>query len=368
MSHVEPAPKQRRFDVVGAALAGVWTLLLVIPAETVLTSDDSVAKKALFLFHTALFAAIYTAGFGFLEHWKSTGRRKVTGAWITLTLFLIAGHWFYLGIETVFYITWVVALLAFSLPLKASLPLNLALVAAAAGAYLSARPEAGVMSALFLLLGPAVVTVIAVVSDHSERASSLERRLLVVEERERIARDVHDVLGHSLTLINLKAELIHRLIDTDPEAAKQAASEVATASRTALAEARQTVTRIQAPDFSGEIRAARRAFDTAGITATLPEPELAHQVAGVNAQLFSWVLKEAVTNIVRHSGASRCEVTVTPERLEVRDNGTGVPGSLPEGGGLAGLSERVESAGGTLTLQSNDPRGTRVIVSMTGKG
>src|SRR5690606_1275223 len=141
----------------------------------------------------------------------------------------------------------------------------------------------------------------------------------------------------------------------DPEAAQRAAAEVASAARTALAEARQTVTRIQAPDFSGEIRAAKRAFDTAGITATLPEPESAHQTAGVNAQLFSWALREAVTNIVRHSGASACEVIVTPERLEVRDNGKGLPAALPEGGGLAGLSERVEGAGGAITLIDNEP-------------
>lgn len=213
-----------------------------------------------------------------------------------------------------------------------------------------------------------------------KNADKAKADLKIVHERERIARDVHDVLGHSLTVITLKADLASKLITADPNRAAAELQAIAQLSRASLAEVRSTVTRLRIPDFSGEIQASGRALHTAAITATLPDAASAVSVAGVNASLFSWVLREATTNVVRHSGASVCEVRLSPTGLEILDNGTGIPAGCAGSGGLAGMVQRVEAAGGMLIIEGASAgwlaahpgggkagrQGTRIRVSMDG--
>jgi two-component system sensor histidine kinase DesK len=168
-----------------------------------------------------------------------------------------------------------------------------------------------------------------------ERRRELDAELAVVAERERVARDVHDILGHSLTVITIKTELAGRLIDLDPQRAKAEMSEVNQLARDAIA-------------------GAESALLAAGITADLP----GRNIHTPNGSLFAWVLREAVTNVVRHSGASRCVVVIDDTSITVRDNGSGM-GASGFGNGLRGLTERVESAGGTLSVTS-DADGTAV--------
>ena len=115
------------------------------------------------------------------------------------------------------------------------------------------------------------------------------------------------LLGHSLTVINLKSELARRLIDSDPQRAQQELQEVSALSRRGLAEVRSTVTRMRMPTFEGEIHAAQRALETAGIASHLPS---AAKSAGLYDAEFSWALRELSTNVVRHSGAAHCWVQV----------------------------------------------------------
>ncbi len=209
-----------------------------------------------------------------------------------------------------------------------------------------------------------------------ERADMTRAALALSEEREEIARDVHDVLGHSLTVITLKAELAQRLLEIDPARASAEMEAIAQLSRASLAEVRSTVTRLRVPDFSGEIEGAARALQTAGIRAELPDAQSALAVAGVNAKLFSWVLREAVTNMVRHSQADVARVRLSPAGLDILDNGTGVGDA--RGNGLTGLAERVEASGGAVTFgpapkewlaqnpSPTDGVGTRIRVSMDG--
>jgi hypothetical protein len=215
----------------------------------------------------------------------------------------------------------------------------------------------------------------------SKNADKTQAKLDMVSERERIARDVHDVLGHSLTVITLKADLARKLLHVDPDRADAELEAIAQLSRSSLAEVRSTVTRLRIPDFSGEIQASARALQTASIAAKLPDAERALSVFGVNSSLFSWVLREAVTNIVRHSQAGFCEVRLNNTGLEILDNGVGIPAEYAAGSGIKGMKSRVESAGGTLIIEDAparwlrahpagsgavDIRGTRVRVSMDG--
>ena len=218
-----------------------------------------------------------------------------------------------------------------------------------------------------MLWGIAVmVLVISVVSRAMEEQQERQRedlgRLQLTEERERVARDVHDVLGHSLTVVSMKTELAQRLVDVDPARAKAELAEVQDLARTALAEIRATVGGLRVARLADEVESARVALRGAGIEADLPADvsvvDPRHRIT------VAWVLREAVTNVVRHSRADRCRVTLASDGLVVEDDGRGLSGHR-EGNGLRGLRERVEQAHGELELGPGaDGRGTRLEVRL----
>ncbi|WP_026919510.1 sensor histidine kinase [Gordonia shandongensis] len=192
-----------------------------------------------------------------------------------------------------------------------------------------------------------------------ERQRELSRQLAVVNERERVARDVHDILGHSLTVITVKTELAARLVDLDPDRAKRELAEVNSLSRDALAEVRATVGALRTPNLDDVLAAASSALSAAGVAADLPP----RGTESPHSELFAWVVREAVTNVVRHSGARRCSVTVDETSLTVADDGRG-SAVLRYGNGLSGLAERVDAAGGAFSVTSEET-GTVVRVDMT---
>jgi two-component system sensor histidine kinase DesK len=184
-------------------------------------------------------------------------------------------------------------------------------------------------------------------------------RLVVQEERNRFARDLHDILGHSLTVVAMKAELAGRLVHLDPAGAEREIGEVERLTREALADVRSAVAGYRGVTLAGELANARAALRAAGIAADLPTA--VDDVPGDRRALFGWVVREGVTNVVRHSGARRCTVTVTSTSIEVRDDGHGrVAGTghgepdLRPGHGLVGLGERAHAFDGRLWTRSSD--------------
>ncbi|MFJ5269130.1 sensor histidine kinase [Streptomyces sp. NPDC088358] len=183
-------------------------------------------------------------------------------------------------------------------------------------------------------------------------------QLAANEERLRLARDLHDLLGHSLSLITLKSELAGRMLPGQPEKAAQQVADIEQVSRQALVDVREAVTGYRRPRLSGELAGAQVALTAAGVAADLPtEPDRA-DLAGVaeeSESALAWALREAITNVVRHSGARRCVVELVRRQtldgpvleLAVEDDGSGGSGDGP-GNGLTGLSERLEKAGGAL--------------------
>lgn len=184
--------------------------------------------------------------------------------------------------------------------------------------------------------------------------------LAVAEERNRVARDMHDILGHSLTVIAVKAELAGRLITVAPDRAAAEVAELEDLARGALADVRATVSGYRGVNISSELASARSALEAAGIEPQLPGA--ADEVPAKSRELFGWVLREAVTNVVRHSGASRCTVTLSRRSIQVDDDGRG-PGGSSDGGGLRGLGERAAAQGATLSLGRSAMGGFRVRVS-----
>jgi two-component system sensor histidine kinase DesK len=182
--------------------------------------------------------------------------------------------------------------------------------------------------------------------------------LAVENERTRLARDLHDILGHSLTVITVKAELAQRLMDTGtPEAAERARAEVADLerlSRDALSDVRRAVAGYRELTLPGELARARSALAAAEIDARLPSS--ADEVPTELRELFAWTVREGITNVIRHSGASTCEVRLTPTSAEVRDDGRGPNGTGGGfGSGLTGLRERAATVGATVVTRQLEP-------------
>lgn len=190
-------------------------------------------------------------------------------------------------------------------------------------------------------------------------------RLAVTEERLRFARDLHDLLGHSLTTISLKSQVARRLTDQDTALAREV-GDIESVAQQALAEVREAVTGYRGRSLADELDAARSTLTTAGIDVTVllegtPLP------AQLDA-LLGWVVREGTTNMLRHSRARACEFRLTRVDgmvcLDVRDDGVGPDESCAAGNGLSGLAERVAGAGGTLDSGPAPGRGFRLAARL----
>ena len=179
-------------------------------------------------------------------------------------------------------------------------------------------------------------------------------RLALEDERNRFARDLHDILGHSLTVITVKAELAQKLFDVDPQRARAEVNDLERLSRDALADVRRAVEGYRELTLPGELARARMALEAAEIEAHLPNST--DDVPSSARELFAWTIREGVTNVVRHSGAHTCTVTLTPTSAEVADDGRGpAPSGTAGGHGLVGLRERAAAAGATIVTTTLEP-------------
>jgi len=181
-------------------------------------------------------------------------------------------------------------------------------------------------------------------------------------ERERIARDLHDLLGHTLSLVVLKSELASKLAERDPERSREEIRDVERIAREALAEVRAAVSGYRTSGLEAEVQRARNTLSTAGVRL---ETEIAQRkLPPAQEAVLCLALREAVTNIVRHSGARNCRLVVgctdSACTLSISDDGRG--GNAPFGSGLSGMRERVDVLGGSLTRHGTG--GTTIIVSL----
>jgi two-component system sensor histidine kinase DesK len=192
------------------------------------------------------------------------------------------------------------------------------------------------------------------------------QQLAAVAERERIARDLHDVLGHTLSVIVLKAELAGRLIERDPERAAREIADVESTARSALAEVRETIGGYRARGLAAELAAAKRTLESAGVSlACEAVPDAETNLRATEETVLSLAIREAVTNIVRHAEATKClmrfeQTTDGFHALLVEDDGA--HSVRHEGNGLRGMRERVQALGGRFKIQSD--HGTRLLIEL----
>ena len=201
-------------------------------------------------------------------------------------------------------------------------------------------------SAVFMFV--AGITFFIGSSIESKRQAGTQASL---EERERVARDVHDVLGHTLTVIALKSELAGKLLERDPGRAHAELREITHLARESIEEVRQTVAGLKVQSLSEEITAASQALESAGIDLRREGSAWSDldSIPAANQAVFAWVIREATTNIIRHTAARRATIKLDRSSLTITDNGVGIS---PEaaGHGLEGLKARVEQVGGTLSI------------------
>jgi two-component system sensor histidine kinase DesK len=196
-----------------------------------------------------------------------------------------------------------------------------------------------------------------------KRANAEIEHLSQEAERERIARDLHDLLGHTLTVITVKLDLARRLLARDPAHAKNEIIEAEQTARTALAEVREAVVGYRAEGLTAEMARARRTLLSADVQLTTTIAPVELSPAQVNVLCLA--LREAVTNIVRHAHASACHVELSEVDahiyMTVDDNGIG--GTLREGNGLRGMRERLHGVAGTVKLSNAAKGGTSLLLA-----
>ncbi|WP_460809317.1 sensor histidine kinase [Nocardioides salsibiostraticola] len=336
----------------GWVVAGVWLVFLAYPVSETFDTDAPALVQALSLALITAYAVVYLLGW-------SVWRAHALTVWFVMLL-LGLGAVPIIGIEAIGLTPYLGAFSALLVPapwwkpttvISALLPV-LSLIGGDFPAF------------FFLMVWPIIgfCTAMRVFSELDGRSEEARAELALVAERDRVARDVHDVLGHSLTALSIKAELAARLIDVDPARARTELESIQETARQALAEVRSTVGGLRAANLEDELTAAPRVLADAGI-----ETRLVGTVADTDPRhrtLLAWVLRESVTNVVRHAGASMVSIELSPTGLVVTDDGSGLV--HPDGNGLRGMRERVSAAGGTLHLSGHhaEPQGTRVEVTL----
>ena len=348
-------------------MAGGWSLLLLPWVYAAAVSEHPPVVRVLLTLNVLAYVAAYC---GALYYAMWAERRLVSlgtvalmaGLWVGMVVGLGAGGTDGGVLYTIsFLIVTVIALL----PRRVSGIVALAVVA---GGILLYRWQFGPVD-LGSLIGIVAMTfamigMFGLIRANSELRNAREElaRMAVTEERDRMARDLHDVLGHSLTTITVKAGLARRLLERGDDA--RAADEVADVERLgrqALADVRATISANRVASLAAELAGAREALRAADIEADLPRA--VDVVPADRRQVFAYVLREGVTNAIRHSGAGRVTVRLAPDSIEVADDGVGAPSGTPAGNGLTGLAERLAAIGGWIDSGPGERGGRRLVAT-----
>ncbi len=359
---------ERRFSLYTMIAAGIWLVFLAPAVQEGWAHRETVAGWLGLLSITA-FAVVYVWSF----HWSRPRRRsglllrRVDPAAASILLALLAlgaAMVLTLGGPGLGFTVYVAVAGVMLVPIRWSLPLAVVL-AAIAEALARMVPGWEGAQGISVSVGLATFAVWGM-WQAMRRTMDLAQvreenaRLAVGQERARMARDLHDILGHSLTVITVKAELAGRLLDADPERVRAEVADIERLARDALADVRRTVEGYRDLSLVGEISRARAALDAAEIDADLPGST--DDVPSQWRELFAWTVREGVTNVVRHSAARHCTVRLMPDRVCIADDGRGWLGAQGAGHGLAGLHERAADAGARLLVES--PAGGGFSVTM----
>jgi len=340
-----------------------WLLVLVITVSPLLGTPMSSGHRAVTLANLALIAGIYLwltlsaapPSAALDDDVPRAPRRRVAGviflAALVIPLVLLVpegGMWWHVSY----------AVIAAGLLLPPQLA-GAAILVFVAGALLGARLVTGRLDLRLLIelaIGGAAMAVrhLTIIVDELRAAREELAHRAADAERLRIARDLHDLLGHSLSLVALKSELAGRLLPTDPTAAAREISDIERSARRALRQVRDAVAGYRQPTLNGALSAARELLAASGIR--LSVRAAASDLPPAADGLLAWTVREGVTNVIRHSRASSCSVSMQRSAasacVRIEDDGDGIsPTAIVEGSGLAGLRERCAALGASLETE-----------------
>ena len=356
MSHVtqetDVAAGPQRVRRMGVLYSGVWLIWLFAPIEAAWLLGNTPARWV-GIAATLAFAGVYVMIFGRVSQHRMQGESLVpvwvAARWLVVlaavgvVVVLAVGQQ---GLGTAIYLAVCAVVL---LPVRVAVPL--VMVVAGGSEIISGMVDGwanGLRWSLLICIAAFAMWGVTQLMNRNldlMRAREENARLAVEEERNRLARDLHDILGHSLTVITVKAELAGRLMDVDPQRARAEVADLERLSRDALVDVRRAVEGYRELSLPGELARAREALMAAEIEADLPSS--AELVPSELRELFGWAVREGVTNVIRHSGATRCSISLTASAVEIEDNGAGCP--VPSAGyghgqgqghGLLGLRGR----------------------------
>jgi two-component system sensor histidine kinase DesK len=349
----------RRLVVAKLLWIGIWLAFLGAPVEDLVHGPHDTAAVVLGWTGLTVFVAVYFT-LVFRHTSKALARRDVLtvlGCLLVLALVLSLS----LGP------TWLTLFVYVSVASGASLPAHLArwAIPGIAAVMAAISPDdlgpllgSAVIPALLGGFAMAGVRQLVLTTVELREARATVAQLAANEERLRLARDLHDLLGHSLSLITLKSELAGRMLPGHPDQAAQQVADIEKVSRQALVDVREAVTGYRRATLSAELAGARTALTAAGIAADIPAkpPADLPDVPPEQEEALAWALREAVTNVVRHSGARHCTVRLRRTQtldgafleLTVQDDGRGASAAPRPGNGLTGMGERLSKAGGTV--------------------
>ncbi len=337
--------------------ATVWVLFLILPIIQLLLGSFAWWERLLGLTGVLGFIAGYVWAFSTPDNRASRVgvpppdlrtrillRELAVQAFFTVLTLPALGWW------TACFFPFFCSLILFSTTLRRGIPTVVVATGLLTAASLlwNTHPESH-WQVLGISLTEVPIIIARIAVELQERRASAERELALVSQREELGRDVHDILGHSLTVLTLKAEVARRLIERDPAASSRELDEVITLARGALADVRSTVTRLRSPDLVSQVEATRTALSAARIRVDVTGS--AQDIPERQRVVLAWALREATTNVVRHAHATHVTVHLAPGLLRVSDDGIGLAGDKP-GNGLEGLRSRIEQEGGCLTMTS----------------
>ncbi|MFD2840679.1 sensor histidine kinase [Populibacterium corticicola] len=352
-----------RYDI---ALPAVFMVFLIFPVSSIWNDSVlSAGAKALGYVIVLVFGASWLVAFAWLDIVPSR-RSSVWVRWCAVFfLLLTAGLWQLIQWNAIGLLPFVISFLVYLSPPREAGLLSLVLLGATVGlAVVQGWPSGSIE----LVIVSTMVLIFASVSVGLTRASisvsEMERNLALISERERMGRDVHDGLGHTLTVTAIKAELAERLIDSDPDRARAELQELRGLLRTALTDVRATVGGLRANTVPTQIEALRISFAGAEI-----DFEVRGDFSGIPQNVdapIAWILREACTNVLRHADATRCAVSCDASAvggvLTIVDDGVGfafdASGERSGSFGLAAMRERADMAGLRVEIGPADSGGS----------
>lgn len=363
----------------------VWLIYLTFPLGTCLTADASIFARIIASILVIAFGVVYLSVYRYAHKFEDNKALKLWG--VTGVLIAIGAVTYPVtGLSSVCFIPYICALWVFIRSGRQGIITGILVSAILVICVLFASPQLhGQTLPIVLPIGVSVAIVIGIGVAHAdgERRRELERQLDRAYQREAYATAMHDVLSHSLTVIAVKAQLASRLLDADKDKARGEIDDIYELSHSALNDMRSALDELAPPSLTETVEEAQAVCASAGISLGT---HIGNDIPPATASLYAAIVKEATTNILRHSGALSASITATPARLIIADDGHGFEqekrraikelhdeeNDAQQHGlnnvkqhGLEGMKRRTHNIGASFSIHSMPGEGTTVTVETT---